>query len=166
MKRFVFLVFALLAAAIAHAQFTPGQTLTAAELNAALAGPAITSGTIDGATIGGTTPAAATFTTATFTGHTRSVGTGTPTVASGGTDCGTSPVIVGSDGAMRLTVGTSTNGGVCTVTFHAAWTAPPVCVMQNETTANLLRPEVTASVLKFHGTLTAGDSLVAQCVGY
>jgi len=165
MKRLVFLVFALFVAALAHAQFSPGQTLTAAELNAALAGPAITSGTINGATIGGTTPAAATFTTATFKGHTRS-NTATPTVASGTTDCALSPVIVGSDGAMRITVGTGSNGSVCTVTFATAWTAPPVCVMQNETTANPLRPEVTASVLKFHGTLTAGDSLVAQCVGY
>lgn len=165
MKRLAFLLFSMLVAALAHAQFAPGQTLTAAELNAALASPAITSGTINGATIGGTTPAAATFTTATFNGHTRSH-TGTPTVASGTTDCALSPAIVGSDGAMRITVGTGTNGGVCTVTFATAWTGVPVCVIQNETTANLMRPQVTASVLKFNGTLTAGDSLVAQCIGY
>lgn len=89
-----------------------------------------------------------------------------PTVAAGAADCGTSPAIVGRDGAMRVTVGSGANGSKCTITFGQTWGTAPVCTVANETTANILRPAPTTSTLVINGVLVAGDSLVAQCVGY
>jgi hypothetical protein len=91
----------------------------------------------------------------------------TPAVASGSNDCGSSPAIVGNDSAGRVVVGSSVNGGKCTITFATPWPNPPVCSVVNETTANLVRPTaaLTASVA-FAGTLTAGDSLAYRCDGY
>ena len=40
-----------------------------------------------------------------------------PAVATGAADCGTSPTIAGNNTTGVVTVGTSTNGGKCTVTF-------------------------------------------------
>ena len=91
----------------------------------------------------------------------------TPTVSSGPNDCGTSPSIGGSDSAGRITVGASTNGGKCTITFASSWPNPPVCSMFDETTGSLVRPSAasTGSVV-LTGVLSAGDSLVYQCIGY
>ncbi len=101
-----------------------------------------------------------------ISGHQVVTGPTAPTVASGAGDCGTSPAIAGRDGAFRVTVGSSTNGGVCTVTFGHAWATAPVCTVANETTSNPLRPTASTTALTLRGTLTAGDSLVAICVGY
>jgi hypothetical protein len=69
-----------------------------------------------------------------ISGHTRYLGV-TPTVSSGATDCGTSPSVVGSESAGRVTVGSSTNGGKCTLTFATAWvTNGPACSAFDETT--------------------------------
>lgn len=108
----------VLAHSVAHAQFSPGQTLTAAELNSAFAAKttnaaaAITGGTIDNAVIGGTTPAAGTFATLSVTGSAT-----LPSVTiSGGSITGTP--ISGSTGVFT-TLTTSgkltTYNGVATV---------------------------------------------------
>ena len=94
----------------------------------------------------------------------------TPTVGSGASDCGTSPAVVGHDNVGRVTVGSSTNGGKCTITFANAWTTQPVCVVQDETTpANLVHPVysgVTKLVITASGSLTAGDTLSYSCTSY
>lgn len=90
----------------------------------------------------------------------------TPTLGSGSSDCGTSPAIAGADGAGRVTVGSSTNGGKCTLTFSASWSHPPVCSVADETTATAVRPVVTTTTLAITGTLTAGDSLSYSCKGF
>jgi hypothetical protein len=91
----------------------------------------------------------------------------TPTVGSGSSDCGTSPSIGGNDSAGRVTVGTSANGGQCTITFAAPWPNFPVCSVFDETTGNLVRPIATStSSVVLTGMLAAGDSIVYQCVGY
>jgi hypothetical protein len=91
----------------------------------------------------------------------------TPTVGSGSGDCGTSPSISGNDSAGRVTVGASVNGGQCTITFAAPWPNPPVCAVFDETRGNLVRPVAASpSSVALSGMLTAGDSLVYQCVGY
>lgn len=111
--------------------------------------------------IGTTSPAAP----LTVKGRLQFQGT-TPTVGTGGSDCGTSPAIVGYAGAFRVTVGT-TPGAACTVTFNTAWTNNPVCQVTNETSAVLIRAIPTsASVTKLTGTLTAGDVLAASCTAY
>lgn len=98
--------------------------------------------------------------------------TGTvPTVANGATDCGTSPVIAGNNNIMRITVGSGTNGGKCTVTFAAnnPWTNSPICHANDETTvANVVQttPTTTAVVVKAVSTITAGDAISVSCGGY
>ncbi len=90
-----------------------------------------------------------------------------PTVGAGSGDCGTAPSIGGNDGAGRVTVGSATNGGKCTITFVSPWPNPPICSAFDETTGNLIRPAATSTTsVALTGTLTAGDSLVYQCVGY
>ena len=98
-------------------------------------------------------------------GHQITTGA-TPTVGSGSNDCGASPSIGGNDSAGRVTVGES-NGDQCTITFATPWPNLPVCSAFNETSANLVRPiAVSTSSIALSGTLTAGDNLVYQCVGY
>lgn len=90
-----------------------------------------------------------------------------PSVGSGAGDCGTTPSIVGNDNVGRVTVGGVANGGKCTVTFAVAWTNAPICVVEEETTANLVRPaNVTTTAVEITGTLVAGDKLAYQCFGY
>lgn len=94
-----------------------------------------------------------------------------PTVADGSGDCGTSPVLTGSDNAGRIIVGSGTNGGKCTVTFAdgwgTEWTNPPICIVQNESNANAVRPSsATVDSFEIVGTISDGDSLVYQCMSY
>jgi hypothetical protein len=90
----------------------------------------------------------------------------TPTVGSGSADCGTTPAIAGTDSFGLVTVDSSTNGGKCTVTFANAWTTPPICFAQNQTTGNILKPVSATGTLAITGTLTAGDKLSYSCGGY
>ena len=90
----------------------------------------------------------------------------TPTVSSGSANCGTSPSIAGNDNVGVVTVGSSTNGSICTITFANAWTTAPVCMAQDQTTANLLYPVVTTTTVAITGTLTAGDKISYRCFGY
>lgn len=90
-----------------------------------------------------------------------------PTVTSGSSNCGTSPSVAGNDNAGIITVGSSTNGGKCPLNFATTWTNTPVCVGQNGTTGNLLRPaSASTSSVQFTGTLVAGDKLYYHCFGY
>jgi hypothetical protein len=89
-----------------------------------------------------------------------------PAIGSGSSDCGTSPAIAGNDNVGLITVGSSTNGGLCTVTFHTAWTTAPVCFCQDRTTGNILKPPSTTTTLKCTGTLTAADQISYLCIGY
>ena len=98
-------------------------------------------------------------------GHRITTGA-TPAVASGASDCGTSPSIGGNDSAGRVTVG-SANGGICTITFVSPWPNPPVCSVFDETRGTLVRPTAasTASMV-LTGAFSAGDVLAYSCVGF
>src|SRR5204863_4194468 len=90
-----------------------------------------------------------------------------PALGSGSSDCGTSPSIGGNDSAGRVTVGAATNGGRCTITFVSPWPNPPACSAFDETTGNLIPPAATSTTsVALTGTLTAGDCLVYQWLGY
>jgi len=89
-----------------------------------------------------------------------------PTVGSGATDCGTSPAIAGNDNVMKITVGSSTNGGKCTVTFASAWVTAPVCTVQNQTAAINMSAPVTTTTVTPTGSITAGDVINVHCFGY
>jgi hypothetical protein len=85
----------------------------------------------------------------------------------GAGDCGTAPSIGGTDSAGRVTVGSATNGGRCTVSFAVAWPTAPVCAVVNETSGSSVRPTAaTTTSVALTGTLTAGDNLAYHCVAY
>jgi hypothetical protein len=91
----------------------------------------------------------------------------TPAVASGISDCGTAPAIGGDDSIGRITVGTGTNGGKCTITFATAWPNPPVCLADDESTGQTIHatsPSTTG--VAFAGTLAAGDTIAYRCAGF
>lgn len=89
----------------------------------------------------------------------------TPSLATGATDCGTSPAFVGAanDNLGKITVGSSTNGGKCTVTFAAQWAQAPVCMVSDETTGVLVRPVATNSQVAITGVIVAGDTVNYRC---
>lgn len=89
-----------------------------------------------------------------------------PAVASGAGDCGTSPSIAGNDTTGRVTVGSSTNGGKCTLTFATAYTNAPQCSVSDETTGVLVRPVTTTTTLAITGVIVAGDKLTYFCRDY
>ena len=94
--------------------------------------------------------------------------TGTLSVANvGAASCGTTAAtIVGTDKAFRVTVG-ATSGTECRVTFVSAWTTAPVCIVNNETTANLARTDSpTTTTIDLAGTFVGGDVLSVVCSGY
>lgn len=94
---------------------------------------------------------------------------GKPAVTTGATDCGTGPITsVGNDYAGRVTVGTSTNGGKCTLTFTTTWVTPPSCQCTNESAAQLCRAIVASNGLTvaLTGTLVAGNLLTYECAGF
>ena len=99
-------------------------------------------------------------------GHFIYASVGTTAVGSGSSDCGTTPAIAGNDNIGRITVGSSTNGGKCTITFANPWTNAPVCSVSDETTATPVHPVSTTTTMAITGTLTAADKLVYQCAGY
>lgn len=99
-------------------------------------------------------------------GHVETTGTA-PTVSSGAGDCGTSPSIAGNDNTGRVTVGSSTNGGFCTVTFAQSWSNQVICSVNNETTGILVRATNTStSSFRITGVIVAGDKLTYQCTSY
>lgn len=99
-------------------------------------------------------------------GHEHFTGTA-PTVSTGALDCGTAPALVGNDNVGRVTVGSGTNGGACTLTFAVTWTNAPICMVEDETTNILTRAtSVGTGSFKISGVLVAGDSLTYRCIGY
>jgi hypothetical protein len=85
-----------------------------------------------------------------------------PTIASG---FGTSPSIVGTSNAGRITVGSGgASSGV--VNFETAYTNPPLCVAQDETTSSAMRATASTTQLTITGTMTAADKLTYICLGY
>lgn len=99
-----------------------------------------------------------------FEGKIDTAGTA-PTLGSGGTDCGTTPSVVGTDTAAKVTIGTSP-GSKCTVTFNAAFTNAPICIANNETSANLVRAaNISTTAVELTGTLTAADKINVICMG-
>lgn len=93
-----------------------------------------------------------------------------PSVTSGAGNCGTSPVIAGDDTTGRVTVGSSTNGGVCPMLFASAKTTAPVCVCDNETNAGhgctALGTSTTGTALTATTSYAAAESLGYHCFGY
>lgn len=90
-----------------------------------------------------------------------------PAVTSGSTHCGTSATIAGADNAFVITVGSSTNGGACPVTFAKTFTNIHGCISQNMTSA--ARPVYALSVSSSgvtptaSGTISAGDKIMTYC---
>lgn len=102
--------------------------------------------------------------TLTQNGHVEYKASVSPTVATGATDCGTSPVLTGNDVLGKVTVGTSTNGGKCTLTFANAWSQAPQCFCQNASAAQLCRGRnATTTTVELTGTLAAGDVVQWTC---
>ena len=112
--------------------------------------------------IGTTTPQAK----LTVNGHQQFTGTA-PTISTGAGNCGTSPSVAGNDSVGRITVGSSANGGVCTVTFAASWTHAPICMVNDETTSIATRVSSSStSAINISGVFVAGDSVTYSCIGY
>jgi hypothetical protein len=93
-----------------------------------------------------------------------------PAVTSGSSNCGTAASVAGNDNAFVITVGYSTNGGTCPVTFHATWANAPACVSQNQTSAArpayAITPTTTTLAVNASSTFTAGDLISVICLGY
>lgn len=85
-----------------------------------------------------------------------------PTVSSG---FGTTPSIAGAASAFKVTVGSGGDtSGV--VLFNATWTTAPVCMAQNQTTSQAVRPTPTTTQITLTGTLAASDVVAVVCTGY
>lgn len=84
-----------------------------------------------------------------------------PTVGS----CGTSPSIVGTDNAGKITVGSS-SATECAVDFATDWTNAPACTMVNETTEQTFRVVSTTTGVRMVSTTDfANDSVAYLCFG-
>lgn len=83
-----------------------------------------------------------------FPGHMNTTGT-TPTV----TACSTTPAIVGTDTAGKVTGGTGPLVATCTVTFARAYVTTPYCIVQvqNPATSPLAYSASTTAI-----TITSG----------
>lgn len=106
-----------------------------------------------------------------YSGIVDGIGHVLPGLGSGAGDCGTSPSNVGNDNIGRVTVGSSTNGGKCTLTFSnvsGPWNNQPICQVWNETNpANVPKPVYTGvTAIAITGTLAAGDKLGYRCSGW
>jgi hypothetical protein len=92
-----------------------------------------------------------------------------PTV---GQDCSAGTGIAGTDEAGKLVIGESAGATVCTLTFVAQWTNPPVCLGVNETNgggyAVPLGVKTTRTTLTINSaqSVTQGDVISYTCVGY
>lgn len=77
--------------------------------------------------------------------------------------CGTSPQITGSDLAGVVLTGTGTPTS-CTITFNAAYTGEPFCVLQAKTLAQLTSYTVSASAIVATTTATSNVTLEYHCI--
>lgn len=91
-------------------------------------------------------------------------GLGAPSVSS----CGTSPSIVGSDSAGRVTIGTGGITTTCNITFTQAWTNTPLCFVSNESAPTVVEilPTTSAFAIISATPLVAGGSFAYHCLGY
>ncbi len=146
-------IFKLLSGGTARLQFTAATS----QVNYLLDGMAVGSST--------TPPVAGSL----VFGHRQYNGTTISGLASGATDCGTSPAVVGNDNVGRITVGSGTNGAKCTFNFITTWTNAPICMVVNETSGARTVfpvPSTTQLAITAASTLTAADSLTYSCQGY
>lgn len=120
----------------------------------------LTSNSSNQVVLGGTNATALTFTDGTRSLFWRVAAA--PTISSG---FGTTPSIAGTPSAFKVTVG---SGGDTTgvVLFNVTWGTAPVCVANNQTTAQLVRATPTTTQVTVAGTLGASDVLSVMCVGY
>lgn len=97
-------------------------------------------------------------------GHTQLEPISSPPTA---TTCGTSPSVVGSDNAARVTVGTGTFSS-CTITFEHAWANTPTCTANSEKTAAALKvvPSTTSLTITQGSNYGAGTVLDFICIGW
>lgn len=98
-----------------------------------------------------------------FTQNVDRLGTGvtpTPVVSA----CGTTPAIAGSDFAGLVTVGTGTPTA-CTITFSAAYSAIPVCVVNSATQLAAFSYTVSTTAIVVTQTATSSNLLRYICVG-
>jgi parallel beta-helix repeat protein len=93
-----------------------------------------------------------------FGGHVGATAATSPALSS----CGTSPSIVGSDSAGKVTMGSGTLTS-CTVTFAAAWTHAPACTTDDESATGIVA--VTNSTTTMAMTIRA-TSLTSKVVSY
>ncbi len=77
--------------------------------------------------------------------------------------CGTSPAVVGSDFAARLTTGTATPVS-CTLTFAAAFTNIPTCSVTSQTAYATSTPSYTVSATAIVITQAATDSNIYNVI--
>jgi hypothetical protein len=98
---------------------------------------------------------------------------GTPTL---GTDCGTTAVLVGSDLAGKVTIGTPDpllpNTGTCTLSFGAPYPNAPACTAMNETNGGGFpvpmgtRTTTTTLTLGSSAGWVVGDVIAYSCLDY
>ncbi len=101
------------------------------------------------------------FTLTTLTTAYKIEGT-VPTISSG---FGTTPSIAGSASVFKVTVGA---GGDTTgvVLFNVTWSTAPVCIANNQTSAQLVRATPTTTQVTIAGTMNASDVVAVHCVGF
>jgi hypothetical protein len=83
--------------------------------------------------------------------------------------CGTSPSVVGNDGAMLITVGTGGTATSCAVTFNTAYvTNPPICIAQNNTdkVAYSMVTTTTTLTISAAAAFTASSKFHVHCTGW
>lgn len=109
------------------------------------------------------TIATATLTTPTATGLTTLAKVATSGTAPALSSCGTSPTIVGSDTAGTITMGT---GGptTCTITFNAAYTAVPICILRWQTTIGTMTYTTSTSAISVTQTSTSSNKIDYHCI--
>ncbi len=74
-------------------------------------------------------------------------------------------IVSGSSNSFGKVTTTTTGAASIVITFSDSFTTAPACTVQNETTANILKPTSTTTQLTIAGTTVSGDSLVWNCGG-
>lgn len=88
------------------------------------------------------------------------------------TSCGTNPIIVGTNSAGKVTIGTSIgNDDTCIVTFRKSFPNAPACFANNESNSNaghrvgtITTP--TTLTIKVTNSFSSGDVISYGCLGY
>lgn len=80
--------------------------------------------------------------------------------------CGTTPSIVGTDMAGKVTIGTGVVTS-CTLTFATAWGNAPSCFANDESTSLLVSTATTTTVLTITSATTMATNVIAYgCLGF